>query len=164
MKKNSEATFPALIYLKREEIRHQWIRGTYNIHLRSSSFPGKKVTMDVHNKEKGLSRFVNSIRNSWDGLVDAVHTEDAFQQLLLATSSLIVVAISLDITKTERLLLIASCFLMLIVELLNTAIESIVDRISLELHPLSKRAKDLGGAAQLVTVVLVIIIWCAVLL
>uniref|UniRef100_UPI0035E3BDEB diacylglycerol kinase n=1 Tax=Pantoea piersonii TaxID=2364647 RepID=UPI0035E3BDEB len=120
--------------------------------------------MDVHNKEKGLSRFVNSIRNSWDGLVDAVHTEDAFQQLLLATSSLIVVAISLDITKTERLLLIASCFLMLIVELLNTAIESIVDRISLELHPLSKRAKDLGGAAQLVTVVLVIIIWCAVLL
>lgn len=119
--------------------------------------------MNAPNKEKGFPRFVNSIRNSWDGLVDAVHTEDAFQQLLLATLALLVVAISLDITKIERVLLIASCFLMLIVELLNTAIESVVDRISLELHPLSKRAKDLGGAAQLVTVVLVIIIWCFVL-
>ena len=120
--------------------------------------------MNAQNKEKGLPRFVNSIRNSWDGLVDAVHTEDAFQQLLLVTSVLLVVAISLDITKIERILLIASCFLMLIVELLNTAIETIVDRISLERHPLSKRAKDIGGAAQLVTVALVIFIWGSVLL
>jgi len=119
--------------------------------------------MNTHNKEKGLPRFLNSIRNSWDGLVDAVHTEDAFQQLLLITSALLVIAISLDVSKIERLLLIASCFLLLIVELLNTAIESVVDRISYEIHPLSKRAKDLSGAAQLVAVVLVIIIWCVVL-
>lgn len=119
--------------------------------------------MNARNKEKGLTRFLSSIRNSWDGLIDAVHTEDAFQQLLLVSSALLVVALSLDISKTDRLLLIASCFLMIIVELLNTAIESVVDRISLELHPLSKRAKDLGGAAQLVTIVLVIIIWLSVL-
>lgn len=59
----------------------------------------------------------------------------------------------------ERLLLIACSFLLLVVELLNTAIETVVDRISLELHPLSKRAKDLGGAARLVAVIMTIIIW-----
>ncbi|OKP27033.1 diacylglycerol kinase, partial [Serratia marcescens] len=70
----------------------------------------------------------------------------------------------LDIINIERLLLIACSFLLLVVELLNTAIETVVDRISLELHPLSKRAKDLGGAAQLVAVVMTIIIWGMVLL
>lgn len=64
----------------------------------------------------------------------------------------------------ERLLLIICSFLLLVVELLNTAIETVVDRISLELHPLSKRAKDLGGAAQLVAVVLTIVVWATVLL
>ncbi len=54
--------------------------------------------------------------------------------------------------------------MLLVVELLNTAIETVVDRISLELHPLSKRAKDLGGAAQLVAVIMTIIIWGTVLL
>lgn len=114
-------------------------------------------------KRKGFDRFISSIRNSWAGLVDATRTEDAFQQVLLTSSALVVVALSIDVTKVERLLLIASCFLLIVVELLNTAIESVVDRISLERHPLSKRAKDLGGAAQLVTVVLVIIIWFAIL-
>ncbi|MNT13344.1 Diacylglycerol kinase [compost metagenome] len=62
------------------------------------------------------------------------------------------------------MLLIASSFILLVVELLNTAIESVVDRISLEIHPLSKRAKDLGGAAQLVAVVMTIMLWLVVLL
>lgn len=60
--------------------------------------------------------------------------------------------------------MIASSFILLVVELLNTAIESVVDRISLEIHPLSKRAKDLGGAAQLVAVVMTIMLWLVVLL
>ncbi|WP_255606821.1 MULTISPECIES: diacylglycerol kinase [Serratia] len=77
---------------------------------------------------------------------------------------LLVVTFGLDITKMEQLLLIACSFLLLVVELLNTAIETVVDRISLELHPLSKRAKDLGGAAQLVAVIMTIIIWGTVLL
>ncbi|WP_256126212.1 diacylglycerol kinase [Serratia marcescens] len=77
---------------------------------------------------------------------------------------LLVVTFCLDITKMERLLLIACSFLLLVVELLNTAIETVVDRISLELHPLSKRAKDLGGVARLVAVIMTIIIWGTVLL
>ncbi|HGM4726193.1 diacylglycerol kinase [Serratia montpellierensis] len=115
-------------------------------------------------KKKGISRLTYSIRNSWAGVIDAVLTEDAFRQLLVINAILLVVTFALDITKMERLLLIICSFLLLVVELLNTAIETVVDRISLELHPLSKRAKDLGGAAQLVAVVLTIVVWATVLL
>ena len=115
-------------------------------------------------KKKGICRLTYSIRNSWAGFIDAVLTEDAFRQLLVINAILLVVTFGLDITNIERLLLIACSFLLLVVELLNTAIETVVDRISLELHPLSKRAKDLGGAAQLVVVVMSIIIWGKVLL
>ncbi len=124
--------------------------------MRANAMPGKK--------KKGISRLTYSIRNSWAGVIDAVLTEDAFRQLLVINAILLVVTFGLDITKMERLLLIICSFLLLVVELLNTAIETVVDRISLELHPLSKRAKDLGGAAQLVAVVLTIVVWATVLL
>ncbi|WP_261133616.1 diacylglycerol kinase [Serratia entomophila] len=115
-------------------------------------------------KKKGISRLTYSIKNSWAGFIDAALTEDAFRQLLAINLILLIVTFFLDITKMERLLLIACSFLLLAVELLNTAIETVVDRISLELHPLSKRAKDLGGAAQLVAVVMTLVIWGVVLL
>ncbi|MBO1503413.1 MULTISPECIES: diacylglycerol kinase [Serratia] len=114
-------------------------------------------------KKKGIRRLTSSIKNSLDGFVDAVITEDAFRQLLIINLILLIVTFVIDITKMERLLLISSCFLLLVVELLNTAIESVVDRISLDIHPLSKRAKDLGGAAQLVTVIMTIALWLVVL-
>lgn len=114
-------------------------------------------------KKKGIRRLTSSIKNSLDGFVDAVITEDAFRQLLIINIILLIVTFLIDITKMERLLLISSCFLLLVVELLNTAIESVVDRISLDIHPLSKRAKDLGGAAQLVTVIMAIALWLVVL-
>lgn len=115
-------------------------------------------------KQKGIRRFLNSTNNSLAGLVDALLTEDAFRQLLIIDSILLIIIFFLDITKIERLLLIFSCFLLLVVELINTAIETVVDRISLDIHPLSKRAKDLGGAAQLVTVVMTVTIWLVILL
>ncbi|SPZ55714.1 Diacylglycerol kinase [Serratia quinivorans] len=114
-------------------------------------------------KKKGIRRLTSSIKNSLDGFVDAVITEDAFRQLLIINLILLIVTFLIDITKMERLLLISSCFLLLVVELLNTAIESVIDRISLDIHPLSKRAKDLGGAAQLVTVIMTITLWLVVL-
>ncbi|CAI1818774.1 diacylglycerol kinase [Serratia proteamaculans] len=114
-------------------------------------------------KKKGIRRLTSSIKNSLDGFVDAVITEDAFRQLLIINLILLIVTFLIDIPKMERLLLISSCFLLLVVELLNTAIESVVDRISLDIHPLSKRAKDLGGAAQLVTVIMTIALWLVVL-
>ncbi len=115
-------------------------------------------------KKKGIKRLISSINNSLAGFVDALLTEDAFRQLFIINSILLIIAFFLDVTKIERLFLISSCFLLLVVELINTAIETVVDRISLEIHPLSKRAKDLGGAAQLITVVMTIIIWLIILL
>ncbi|MGP3060336.1 diacylglycerol kinase [Serratia marcescens] len=133
-----------------------YLRVTVAVLTRADSMPVEK--------KKGISRLTYSIRNSWAGFIDAVLTEDAFRQLLVINAILLVVTFGLDITNIERLLLITCSFLLLVVELLNTAIETVVDRISLELHPLSKRAKDLGGAAQLVAVVMTIIIWGMVLL
>ncbi|KAB8307417.1 diacylglycerol kinase [Erwinia endophytica] len=115
-------------------------------------------------KRKGIKRLTSSINHSLAGFVNALLTEDAFRQLFIISAILLVIALFLDVTKIERLFLISSCFLLLMVELLNTAIETVIDRISLDIHPLSKRAKDLGGAAQLVTVVMTIIIWLIVLL
>lgn len=115
-------------------------------------------------KKKGIKRLISSQRNSRAGLVNALLTESAFRQLFILTAILLVIALCVDVTKVERLFLVTSCFLLLIIELLNTAIETAVDRISLDIHPLSKRAKDIGGAAQLITVVMTIIIWLIILL
>ncbi len=115
-------------------------------------------------KKKGIRHFGDSIKNSLTGLLNAFLTECSFRQIFIFSGLLLVAALYVDVTKVERLFLVASCFLLLVVELLNTAIESAVDRISLELHPLSKRAKDIGGAAQLVTVVMTVTLWTMILL
>nr|WP_314425541.1 diacylglycerol kinase [uncultured Erwinia sp.] len=115
-------------------------------------------------KKKGVSRFVDSLKNSLSGFFNALLTESSFRQLFVLSGALLVIALCIDVTKVERLFLIASCFLLLVVELINTAIESTVDRVSLDIHPLSKRAKDIGGAAQLVTVLMALTIWAVVLL
>lgn len=122
-----------------------------------------KIAMQFE-KKKGINRLFDSIKNSLAGFVNALFTEYSFRQLSILSAILLVVALCVDVTKVERLFLVSSCFILLVVELLNTAIESAIDRISLELHPLSKRAKDIGGAAQLVTVVMTVAIWAIILL
>lgn len=101
---------------------------------------------------------------SWAGLLAAFRGEAAFRQLLLLNGVLLPLAFCLEVAKVERALLIAVCLLALIVELLNSAIEATVDRISLALHPLSKQAKDMGSAAQLLTLSLIAVVWAAILL
>lgn len=86
-----------------------------------------------------------------------------FRQLLL-NLALIPVAFCLDVDKAERAILIGVVFLSLIVEVLNSAIEATVDRVSLALHPLSKRAKDLGSAAQFLSLTLILLIWLVILI
>ncbi len=114
-------------------------------------------------KKKGMSRLSYSINNSLAGFIDAMKTEDAFRQLFLINIVLFIIIFFLHASLLEKLMLISCSFLLLVVELLNTAIETVVDRISDEIHPLSKRAKDIGGAAQLVAVVMTIIVWAGVL-
>ncbi|GAA0468877.1 MULTISPECIES: diacylglycerol kinase [Tatumella] len=114
-------------------------------------------------RKKGLARLTASINNSWQGFKNALSTEEAFRQLIIINSVLLVIILFLPVPPLEKLLLIACSFLLLVVELLNTAIETVVDRISSQIHPLSKRAKDISGAAQLVAVTLTILVWTVVL-
>ncbi|MBQ0719888.1 MAG: diacylglycerol kinase [Gammaproteobacteria bacterium] len=112
---------------------------------------------------QGWRRVLNAFGYSWAGLRGAVIGEAAFRQLLFLNLLLIPIVLILEITTAERALLIGVSLLTLVVELLNSAIEAAVDRISLELHPLSARAKDMGSAAQSVTLVLLASIWACVL-
>jgi diacylglycerol kinase (ATP) len=112
----------------------------------------------------GLARIANAAGYSWAGLTAAFRHEDAFRQEVLLALLLIPLALALGETGIERALMIGALLGVLIVELLNSALEAAVDRISLEHHPLIKRAKDMGSAAVMVALVNVVIVWGLVLL
>lgn len=112
----------------------------------------------------GLNRVFHTLIYSRDGFVAAVRSEAAFRQLLALHGVLMGVACALDVSVAERALMLAVCFVSLLVELLNSAIEAVVDRISLERHPLSKNAKDMGSAAQTIALMMVGVVWAVILL
>jgi diacylglycerol kinase (ATP) len=111
----------------------------------------------------GIMRIVGAMRNSFAGLACAVRGEDAFRQELILAAILAPLAFWLGRSGFERALLIGSVLLVLIVELVNSAIEATVDRISLEIHPLAKRAKDLASAAVLLALVCAGATWLLIL-
>ncbi len=111
----------------------------------------------------GLKRIINAAGYSWAGLRAAFRHEDAFRQEVLLAVVLIPLALYLGDTAVERVLLIGSILLVLIVELLNSAVEAAVDRISLEHHHLIKRAKDMGSAAVLIALINAAAVWGLVL-
>ena len=112
----------------------------------------------------GLRRVWNALTYSLAGLKAAYLCEDAFRQEVLLAALLIPIAFLLPVPWLGRGLMIASVLLVLIVELLNSAIEAVVDRVSLENHRLAKRAKDIGSAAVLVSLILVMAVWACVLM
>lgn len=112
----------------------------------------------------GLARIWHAAGYSIAGLKAAYRGEAAFRQLILLNLILIPVALLLDVSRVERAVLVGVVFLALIIEVLNSAIEATVDRISLELHPLSKQAKDMGSAAQLLALCLIGLVWAVILL
>ncbi len=112
----------------------------------------------------GLKRLFNAFVYSLDGFRAAFKHEDAFRQEALLALVAVPLALWLGKSSVERALMIGSVLLVLIVELLNSAIEAAVDRISLEHHHLIKRAKDMGSAAVLVSLINAAVIWGIVLL
>jgi diacylglycerol kinase (ATP) len=92
-------------------------------------------------------------------LREAVRVEAALRQELLLCALLIPLACALPVTQVERVLLMAPLLLLLVVELLNSALEAVVDRISFEINDLSRRAKDFGSAAVFVCLLLVVLVW-----
>ena len=112
----------------------------------------------------GIRRVLNATRYSAQGLCAAYRHEAAFRQELWLALLLVPLALWLPVSGLGRALMIASVLLVLIVELLNSAIEATVDRISPEFNELAGRAKDLGSAAVLVSLVNVVAVWVLVLL
>lgn len=113
--------------------------------------------------KRGLQRVCNALGYSFDGLRFAWHGEDAFRQECILAAFLVPAAILLPVPFVQRILLVASVVLVLIVEILNSAIEAAIDRQGYEINPLAKRAKDLGSAAVLLSLLLSGGTWAAVL-
>lgn len=111
----------------------------------------------------GIKRLIPAMLYSFKGLKATFIHEAAFRQELLLAAVLIPLACLLDVSAGNRLLMIAVLILLLIVELLNTAVEAVVDRIGSEQHELSGRAKDAGSAAVFLTLILAFYIWGAAL-
>ncbi|RWR03108.1 diacylglycerol kinase [[Pantoea] beijingensis] len=115
------------------------------------------------NNVTGLTRIIKAAGYSWQGLRAAWQHEAAFRQESIAALIAIVIACWLEVDAVTRVLLIGSVLLVVIVEILNSAIEAIVDRVGSDFHPLSGRAKDMGSAAVLLSILLALFVWIMLL-
>lgn len=107
----------------------------------------------------GLVRIWNAFKYSLAGFRAAYRHEDAFRQEVLLSCVLIPLALLGNHTGLEKAVLIAAMLLVVIVELINSAVEATVDRISLERHDLAKRAKDIGSACVLLSLINLAMVW-----
>ena len=112
-----------------------------------------------HKSKSGLTRIWRAFFYSLAGFSAALKYEHAFRQELILCLVLLPFAVFLPLDPVERIILIMTLMFVLVVELLNSAIEAIVDRVSLENHELSKRAKDLGSAAVFLSLVVTALAW-----
>ncbi len=107
----------------------------------------------------GVKRIWNALFYSLDGMAAAFKHEDAFRQEVVLALILITLAVYLPVSGVGKGMMVASVLLVLVVELLNSGIEAVTDRVSLEDHALAKRAKDLGSAAVMLSLVNVPVVW-----
>ena len=121
------------------------------------------MQQDLFKGETGTRRLLFAFRHCLHGIAAAFRHEEAFRQESFLALILIPIALLTEVGNLAKALLIASVLLVLIVELLNSAIEAAVDRISLEDHHLAKRAKDIGSAAVLLSLVNGTVVWVLVL-
>ena len=113
---------------------------------------------------KGLRRILNAFRYSWAGFRKCFKYEEAFRQEVTASLVVIPLGLWLGDSGVERALLVGSWLIVPIVELLNSGLEAIVDRVGTEHHKLSGQAKDMGSAAVLLSITLSLVVWALVLL
>ncbi len=113
--------------------------------------------------KSGVTRLINAAKYSKQGFVAGWKSEEALRQEVILACIMIPVAVLLPISYTDRLMLIAPVFIVLIVEVLNSAIEAVVDRFGGEIHPLSGKAKDLGSLAVLLALILCAVVWVTIL-
>jgi len=120
------------------------------------------IDQNPHKGNKGLTIAWHAAKNSWCGVVYAFKEESAFRQELTLLIICTPIALFLDVSILEKVALICSIIMVLVVELLNSSVEAAIDRISFEHHDLSKRAKDFGSAAVMLALLVAVLIWIAV--
>ena len=120
------------------------------------------IDQNPHKGNKGLTRAWHAAKNSWCGVVYAFKEESAFRQELTLLIICAPIALFLDVSILEKVALICSIIMVLVVELLNSSVEAAIDRISFEQHDLSKRAKDFGSAAVMLALLVAVLIWIGV--
>ncbi|WP_341814888.1 diacylglycerol kinase [Wolbachia endosymbiont (group A) of Chalcis sispes] len=113
--------------------------------------------------KKGIIRLIKAIQYSYEGIKSAFISEIAFRQELLLFIVCVSILFVLDVSNLERAVMISSLFLVLIVEIVNTAFETTIERISSEQHILSKKVKDLGSAAVFLSLINFLITWMIIL-
>ncbi len=114
--------------------------------------------------DKGFVRIFKATNYSYKGFLRAWRNEAAFRQESVLCAVLIPIAMLANVEPLEEIVMIASLFLVLIVELLNSAVEAVVDRVGSEYHLLSGAAKDMGSAAVFLSLALVVFVWTGILL
>ncbi|AYV22295.1 diacylglycerol kinase [Vibrio mediterranei] len=113
-------------------------------------------------KNTGIKRIIYAARYSWSGLTAAWKNEAAFRQEVVALIAAVIIALLIDVSLFQKVALVGSVVFVMIVELMNSAVEAVVDRIGLERHELSGRAKDLGSAAVFLAIGLALMIWASI--
>ena len=109
-----------------------------------------------------FGRIISAFRNSFNGFRHAAKNETAFQQELVVFVIMVPVAVILPVTRVEKLILVLVMMLVMVAELINSSIESAVDRISLERHPLAGIAKDLGSSAVVAAILMSAVAWIVI--
>ena len=112
---------------------------------------------------KGIARIIYAFKYSLDGLISAFKTESAFRQDILLCICALLIQFAIDVPIYSRVIMIFSLLFIIIAELINTAIETIIDRIGSEKHDLSKKAKDIGSAIVMLSIVWVAILWAVLI-
>jgi len=118
----------------------------------------------AYSGNKGLKRLILATGYSWQGFKAGWKNEEAFRQEAVLAAILIPLALFLDVGSIQTILMITSVLLVLLVEILNSAIEAVVDLVTDEKHELAGRAKDMGSTAVMIALIIVAVVWGVILL
>ena len=124
--------------------------------------PLAPLPFNPYKGNRGVTRAWHAMKNSFAGFRVAIREESAFRQELTLAAILVPCGLAVPVDPVSRVLLLGSVLLVLIVELLNSSVEAAIDRISLERHELSRRAKDLGSAAVMVALFMCVMTWALI--
>jgi len=154
----------SLLYVHREPFDHEEDDVGIEVSQHASEplspdDPLAPLPFNPYKGNRGLTRAWHAMKNSLNGFRVAIREESAFRQELTLAAILVPCGIVVPVTPVERAALLASVLLVLMVELLNSSVEAAIDRISLERHELSKRAKDFGSAAVMVALLVCVLTW-----